>query len=408
MTSSAVDSTWPGLDLRPMRPLVYRSTPARPSAAVTVGPIEAWDDHHVRDLMERRSDHVLHLVAPDGRAERSPSPGSTARAWLADTVVTRTPVSTLFAWTWEGAGHVVRGVAGAVSLPLAGATVPHERVRAAVVDLRRRQLVQAAVQVEPIMLLHDGAALFGPRLLDQGDRVEPVFEVRGRGQRHRVWPVGGPGAERAVRQRLASAAAPVVADGHHRLAALDGLVGRGWSEAMVLVIDTATSDLTMGSVHRVVPGVDLDQVGATSGAQLTAIGAGTEADWLAAVPAGHLRWVLGDAAVLAGLDLTVEATRAARPTAPSCGSPVALDTCHLHSHLLPAWQVDEQDVGYVHDWPRAKRLASARHGLAVRTAAPALSDVVDVARGGHLLPHKATSIGPKPRIGMLMLPAFSA
>ncbi|CAN5693002.1 DUF1015 domain-containing protein [soil metagenome] len=404
MTSPAAGPARLELQLRAMRPLIYRTTPQRSAAAVTVGPLDVWDDEHVARLVQQRTDHVLHLVAPTAEVQQSEAAGSTARAWLDDAVLAQASAPALFAWTWEVAGRQVQGVAGAVPLPLADKTVPHERVRAATVDLRERQLDHARVQAEPILLLHDGDPLLSAALVERIGSGQPLVDVDAAGERHRVWPITDAGEQRAIRSRLSTGAAPVVADGHHRVAALDRLAQRGWVDGMVLIVDTATSDLSLTSVHRVVPGLRRATV-VTAGAQLVELPEGTEAAWLASPGPDHLRWVLADESTLVGLDMSLQAARATNPAATRCSTPVALDACHLHSHLFDAWRVDERRVDYVHDWQEARRRAGARNGLAVRIAAPQLSRIIDVARDGHLLPPKATSIGPKPRVGMLMLPA---
>ena len=219
-----------------------------------------------------------------------------------------------------------------------------------------------------------------------------------------------PEAIARVTAALGAAEPPVVADGHHRLAALDRLAGSGWTRALVLLVDVGRSDLRVGTIHRVVAGLDLATVTATAGAHVRPLPPESVADYLAAAEGGHLRWVAADRSAVVGLDLSLEAVHALGPAdagaTGSCAG-VARETCHLHSHLLPSWRVPESAVSYVHDWIQARAHAGARGGVALRTNAPALDQVLRGARAGRLLPHKATSIGPKPRIGLLMLPRTS-
>lgn len=399
MTPPAGDAARSGLVLLPMRPTIYRVTPDRPLETVTMRPVEVWHDEEMRRLADARSDHVLHLVAP-GAGDPVADPGGTLRRWRTDGVLSDVPVPGLFGWTWEMSGRQVRGVAGAVALPLAGSTVPHERVRPDVVGARARQMARADVQAEPIVVLHEGATLPVDAAIESAD---PLVDLAMGDERHRIWPITSPDLTAAIHSAVAAAPPPVVADGHHRLAALDGLPADGWTRAMVLLVDAARSDLSVGTVHRVVPGLELAHAATALGGQQTPVAGGAEDFWLSAAPPGHLRWVLADQDRQLGVDLTVEAVHALRPTAGGGCAPIALDTCHLHSHLLPALGVGETALGYAHDWAQARGTAATRAGFAVRTSAPKLSDVLTAARSGHLLPHKATSIGPKPRIGLLML-----
>ncbi len=419
MTSTAARAERPGLVLRPMRATTYRTSPARPLAEVTMRPVEVWDEPAVRRLAHGRSDHVLNLVAP-ALSATSATQGRLVDRFAAEAVLRQAGPAQLYAWEWEVDGRRVHGVAGAVDLPLRGRLVPHEHTRPDVVAARAAQLVRSGVQAEPIMVLHDGSpllALPGRTGTDAGNGAvidsdavvdsDAAVDLELPGERHRISALTDPARVAAVTAVVADAAPPIVADGHHRLAALDLVHAESASpgRAMVLVVDVATSDLTVGAVHRVLPGLDLDQVARVSGSTPDPVRTGDETHWIGGAEPGHLRWVLADANRLVGLDLTERTVHALRPGWVGDCSPVARDTCHLHSHLLPAWGVPESAVGYVHGWDRARAAAGAIRGLAVRSAAPLLAEVLGAARAGHLLPHKATSIGPKPRIGMLMLEA---
>lgn len=411
MTSRAQDPGRGGLRLRPMRPLVYRESAVRDLADVTMRPVEVWDEAELYAIAKRRPDHVVHLVAPELTGPDTGRRGQTLQRWRAAGVVAPAPEPGLFAWTWEVAGRSVRGVAGAVTLPVSGSTLPHEDVRPTVVRARRGQLMRSGVQVEPIVVLHDGDPLLGETLRQRLERDPALLDLSVDGERHRVWSLTDPVVQTGVRRALDAAGPPVVADGHHRMAALDGVADAAWATALVLVVDTSRSDLSVGSVHRVIPGLDMARVRRSLGSELPNLPAGTEAGWLSTPDDGHLRWVLGDESQVLGLDLPIEIVHAmavdGSRTGNDCCGPVARDTCHLHSHLLPAWGIDPDSLGYVHDWGHARRRATQRQGLAVRTSAPSLVEVVAAARAGLLLPQKATSIGPKPRIGLVLLPAGS-
>lgn len=408
MTSTAGTCPRPaGPTLLPLRATTYVAAPGRRLDQVTTPPVEVWDEPTVRRTVAGRPDHVLRLVAP-GLLGAGDDRARLVRRWLAAGVLRRADRPALYTWTWEAGGHRVRGVVGTMALPLSGQVAAHEQTRADIVAARAAQLRASGVQVEPLMLLHDGAALAG---LDRGDPSggDPhlVHTLDLGGERHRITRLVDAPTVAAIADSVARARPPVVADGHHRLAALDlqrerapSAVGR----ALVLVVDLAVSDLTVGTIHRVLPGRSLDEVLHASRATGVPVRDGAEDAWLSAAAADRLRWLVADGERRVGLELSSAAAHALHPGG-SRGScpPVARETCHLHSHLLPAWGVDEVEVGFLHDWDQARAAAAAAAGVAVRSAAPSVDQVLESARAGHLLPHKATSIGPKPRIGMVML-----
>ena len=100
-------------------------------------------------------------------------------------------------------------------------------------------------------------------------------------------------------------------------------------------------------------------------------------------------------------DVDRRRSRARTPPEP-CGR-VARDVCYLHSSLLPSWGVAGDAVHYAHSWAVGAGPSGGQAGLAVASSAPRLDEVMTAARAGTLLPHKATSIAPKPRAGLLML-----
>ncbi len=413
MTSTALSEVGAaGLVLHPVRATSYRADTDRPLDAVTMRPLEVWDDELLRRVASGRPDHVLNLIAPDSEAKAQDG-AATLRRWRDHGVVAETERPALYAWSWEVAGSHVQGVAGAVDLPMSGLVIPHEHVRQDIVRERAAQLQQAAVQAEPIVLLHDGDPLLAavearePGPEDGARPPADLVDLTAAGERHRIRPLTDPESIARVVSALGATEPPVVADGHHRLAALDSVVSSGWNRALVLLVDVRRSDLRVGTIHRVVAGLDLATVTATAGAHVQPLGPGSVADYLTSAEPGHLRWVAADLSVVIGLDLPLEAVHALRTAdaggAASCAG-VARETCHLHSHLLPSWRVPDSAVSYVHDWDQARAHAGGRGGVALRTCAPALDEVVRGARSGRLLPHKATSIGPKPRIGLLMLP----
>jgi len=72
----------------------------------------------------------------------------------------------------------------------------------------------------------------------------------------------------------------------------------------------------------------------------------------------------------------------------------------LHEVLLPAWGVVQDDLSFHHTLADALALAGPTK-VAVELTAPQMDQVLRSAAQGVVLPQKATSFGPKPRVGLL-------
>ena len=72
----------------------------------------------------------------------------------------------------------------------------------------------------------------------------------------------------------------------------------------------------------------------------------------------------------------------------------------LHEELIPAWGVDPETIAFHHALSDALALAGPNQA-AIELLPPRLDQVLSTAARGARLPHKATSFGPKPRVGLL-------
>jgi hypothetical protein len=72
----------------------------------------------------------------------------------------------------------------------------------------------------------------------------------------------------------------------------------------------------------------------------------------------------------------------------------------LHEVLLPAWGVPADEITFHHALGDAIALAGPARA-AVELVAPRMDQVLRSAARGAVLPQKATSFGPKPRVGLL-------
>jgi hypothetical protein len=145
-----------------------------------------------------------------------------------------------------------------------------------------------------------------------------------------------------------------------------------------MLVDNDRHPLTLDPIHRVVPGLSLELVKAR-----------TPDGW--EVLPGRVEGVPDRIAIFDGISwVTLRSTEGqVTPT-------VSL----LHEVLLPAWGVPADEITFHHALGDAIALAGPSRA-AVELVAPRMDQVLRSAVRGAALPQKATSFGPKPRVGLL-------
>jgi uncharacterized protein (DUF1015 family) len=187
---------------------------------------------------------VVHLTLPDSEAQAA----SDLRSWTEAGVLARDgrPTFWLLSQTYVGPDGVERtrnGFVAALRLEPydRGFVLPHERTHAGPKEGRLRLLRATRTQLEPILLLHDGARVQPPT-------GAPDVEVGG----DRLWRIDSV-PDIAGRQLL-------IADGHHRyetalaFQAEEGTEASAWM--MVVLVSTAEGGLTIFPTHRLAQHVD--------------------------------------------------------------------------------------------------------------------------------------------------------
>jgi len=378
------------------------------------------------------------------------------RGWLAEGVLAVDGAPALYVYEQRGADWVQRGLIGLVAVGTA-AVHPHEGVMAGPVAGRRELMKATRSNLEPILLVYNGAAeggaeLGGPagrekpggrgdasqdstslgraaqggasRLVDRTtDSQEPLAcAVTDDGITHRLWAVTDPAVQAAIAADLATRTA-LIADGHHRYAAYREVqaemraagAGAGpWDYGLAFLVDADAYPLRLGPIHRVLPRL------APGDAARRAAGAFTVTDLPGDLDAalGCLQRAAGQgtAFLLAGSDgfrlLTDPDQGRLAAAMPRQTSPRwrALDASVMQELLLAQlWSIKDnvRDVLISHDAAEAVRTAADTGGTAVICNPMPLAAVMDIAAHGEQVPRKSTSFGPKPRTG-LVLRAFDA
>jgi uncharacterized protein (DUF1015 family) len=445
-----------GLLLAPFRGVRYDLSRVGGLANVTSPPYDVIGPGTLERLLAASPYNVVRLILPasvlggaapggttagpgaeDTRAADARAGGEAAaarlRAWLADGALTVDESPALYVYEQRGPGWVQRGLIGLVAVGT-GAVHPHEGVMAGPVAGRRELMKATQSNLEPILLVYNGAAggadghggSASPgdasRLTDLTADGQPPLTcaVTDDGVTHRLWAVTDPGAQAAIAADLATRTA-LIADGHHRYAAYRELraeehgAGEGpgpWDYGLAFLVDADEYPLRLGAIHRVLPRLPLpDAVRLASGAfavtELTGEGVTAETALGRLAAAGES----GTAFLLAGQDgywlLTEPDTRQLEAAMPPAASPRwrALDASVMQELLLARlWSIrdNERDVLISHDVAEAVRMAADAGGTAVICNPMPLAAVMDIAAHGEKVPRKSTSFGPKPRTGLVL------
>ena len=478
-----------GLVLAPFHGVRYDLSRVGGLANVTSPPYDVIGPGTLEHLLAASPYNVVRLIlptySPGGTAGGDPAGGgdlvdgdlvaaaraageiaaTRLRGWLAEGVLAVDGAPALYVYEQRGADWVQRGLIGLVAVGTA-AVHPHEGVMAGPVAGRRELMKATRSNLEPILLVYNGAAeggaeLGGPegregpegpegrekpgdrgdafqgssslgrasqggasRLVDRTtDSQEPLAcAVTDDGITHRLWAVTDPAVQAAIAADLATRTA-LIADGHHRYAAYREVqaemraagAGAGpWDYGLAFLVDADAYPLRLGPIHRVLPRL------APGDAARRAAGAFTVTDLPGDLDAalGCLRRAAaqGTAFLLAGSDgfrLLTEpdqgrlAAAMPRQTSPRWR---ALDASVMQELLLAQlWSIKDnvRDVLISHDAAEAVRAAADTGGTAVICNPMPLAAVMDIAAHGEQVPRKSTSFGPKPRTG-LVLRAFDA
>lgn len=397
-------STGAGLRLRPFPAMRFSSTVVDDIGKVICPPYDVMDRAMIDDLLQAHPLNIVRLVLPRlvheplGADDPYVTAAKRLSRWRRETVFVTDPDPGLYVYEYGDATHRVCGIVGALELPRSTDRVvlPHEDVIPAIVADRLAMVVAAPANLEPILLVYDGAPA-ASEAVDAARRSAPLLDVvAGDGSRHRVWSISAPSmvarVQAAVRPHQA-----LIADGHHRYAMYRQLQRRHrevgddagpWDRGLVLLVDQSRYPLRLDAIHRSIAEVPLAQLTLPTGYEILATSRLDGREPLPPERSGEL--VLTDGI----LERTVRVPRGA-------GAPVT-DVELLHERLLPAWSVSEDRIGYHHTIAQTLQTASRDEGVAILLHPTTVSEVMAVTRAGKLMPRKSTSFGPKPRTGLVM------
>ncbi len=422
-----VDVPGRGLTLQPFRGVRYDPAAVGDLAAVTSPPYDVLDADAVLALESNESHNVVRLILPRdeecGTESRYEHAASTLQRWLNEGVLRADELPGLYVYEQARDGAVLqRGLLGNVGLrdPSERIILPHEDVMAGPVADRLELMRAAQANVEPILLMYDGAHGPTEAVLARLAATEPLVVARTQdGLTHRLWQLSETADLAEVAADLADRQA-LIADGHHRYAAYRALQaerdltnGAGpWDSGLALLVDLRAHPPYVGAIHRAVAGLTLDEalsaapgLGPMFAAERVDVPSAQAA--AAALEPGEILLLDGrpGSEQLRGVRVTV-ADPAAVEAVIARDQPAQwrhLDTAVLHRVLLDhLWSVPEDRVTYHHDVAGAVRSAERTAGLVVLLAPVTVESVLALAAGGVRMPRKSTSFGPKPRTGLVL------
>ncbi len=393
----------PPLRLRPFRGMRYNSDAVGDIAAVTSPPYDVMDRRMIDAMLEQHPRNIVRLILPrmvsDPATGGNPYERASKRLdrWRQREVLLTDDKPGLYVYEYGDGDHVVCGLVGAVELRTAEEKVilPHEDVIAGIVADRLALMSATRANLEPILLVYDGAGETAP-IIDASRETSPLTDVRAAdGTYHRLWSVTAEEQLRAVRESLAGRQA-LIADGHHRYATylqlrqrLDEGTGTGSAGAgLALLVDQSRWPLELGAIHRSLAEISLSSLRVPAEFEISA-----EVALRGRAPSAPTR--RGEIVVTDGASERVVRLR------PFAGSNES-DADLLHGVLLRQWALTDDRVGYHHTVEQTLRTAHQDGGVAVLLHPATVREVMDVARAGKTMPRKSTSFGPKPRMGLVM------
>lgn len=397
---------------RPVSALRYRRS-GDALARVTIAPPDHWDDEQVASFERRDPHNVVRLLAPvlagDGDPGRSDEVADRLRHWMAEGVLELDQRDAVYVYRCTEGNAPMTGVVAAMNLHPhpSRRMLPHEGLIPAILQRQVRLARTTGAQLEPVVAVHRATARWHEVVDAITAAPADVAIVTEDDVAHEVWIC----ADRSVADVLAAEVVDgqsMIADGHHRWAALQDLAASGMrADALVMLVDVERGGLRLGAIHRVMRDLTWAAVEAAkepTGRPLDDEPAARKLlddDSESCVLTDGRRW------------LAVGGSSAQTPSSNAAGvgelghprgsrRDRRLAVSQLHTEWVPAWGCAERDIQYVHDLSTAALLARRDGGLAVLLPSLSLDTVFAAARAGVVLPRKATSFRPKPRIGMLM------
>ena len=406
-----------------------------------------------RRFYRQDAHNVVRLIAGEVRPTDTPEDNKYTRAagffeqWLAEGVLRREASPGFFVYSHRfvdpisGQARVRRGILGVVELePFGSGVLPHEQTHARA-KADRLSLTRAVVaNLSPVFALYeDPQSAVGP-IIAPAMAEPPRLSIMGEdGDQHTVWSISGAERFHGLADVFRTSRL-YIADGHHRYETALNFRNKqrldhpeappdaAFNYVLMLLVDVADPGLTILPTHRLLH--DFERFDPALASRLAIRHRVTPRPDRAKLLAAMQEATPGHRIGIA-LRPTPAPTREISPS-PLAGEgrgggswytvdidratsadPVSrLDVSVLHNEILErelgleATDVEQErylsysrDVGVLLD-----RVETGAGQAAFLLRPPAVSDVVEVARAGQVMPQKSTYFFPKPASGIVFNP----
>jgi len=399
---------------------------------VVAPPYDVISPADQRRYYQQDPHNVVRLIAGEVHAADTPEDNKYTRAaaffrqWLADGILHRESSPGLhvyrhrFVDPTDGRQRERQGILGVVELePFGRGVLPHEQTHARA-KADRLSLTRAVVaNLSPVFALYEDPQSAVRPVIATAVAESPRLSITGEdGDQHTIWSIRG--AERFHElAEVFRTSRLYIADGHHRYETALNFRNKqrvdhpeappdaAFNYVLMLLVDMADPGLTILPTHRLLH--DFERFDPALVDRLArrhrVIPRRDRAELLAAMQEPTASHRIGIAVTSTRATVDIGSADAADPVS-------RLDVSVLHREIL------QRELGLEPDELESERYLSYSRDVAtlldrVETGAgqaafllrpPAVSDVVDVARAGQVMPQKSTYFFPKPASGIVFNP----
>ena len=399
---------------------------------VVAPPYDVISPADQRRYYQQDPHNVVRLIAGEVHAADTPEDNKYTRAagffrqWLADGILHRESSPGLhvyrhrFVDPTDGRQRERQGILGVVELePFGRGVLPHEQTHARA-KADRLSLTRAVVaNLSPVFALYEDPQSAVRPVIATAVAESPRLSITGEdGDQHTIWSING--AERFHKlAEVFRTSRLYIADGHHRYETAlnfrnkqrvdhpDAPPDAAFNYVLMLLVDMADPGLTILPTHRLLH--DFERFDPALVDRLArrhrVIPRRDRAELLAAMQEPTASHRIGIAVTSTRATVDIGSADAADPVS-------RLDVSVLHREIL------QRELGLEPDELESERYLSYSRDVAtlldrVETGAgqaafllrpPAVSNVVEVARAGQVMPQKSTYFFPKPASGIVFNP----
>jgi uncharacterized protein (DUF1015 family) len=417
--------------VRPFQGILY--DPQRVDLSrVVAPPYDVISPVDQRRYYQQDAHNVVRLIAGEVRPSDTPEDNKYTRAagffqqWLAEGVLRREASPCLYVYRHQfadptnGQTRVRLGILGVVELePFGRGVLPHEQTHARA-KADRLSLTRAVVaNLSPVFALYEDPEAAVGSIIETAMAEPPRLSITAEdGDHHTVWSITGAEPFRRLAEAF-GASHLYIADGHHRYETALNFRNKqrldhpeappdaAFNYVLMLLVDVRDPGLTILPTHRLLH--DFERFDPALVSRLASRHHVTprpdRGALLAAMQEPTSERRIGLAISQTHFTVDIERADAADPVSRLDVSVLHHEILHRELGLAQAELEQERYLSYSRDVRAVlDRVESGAAQAAFLLRPPAVSDVVEVARAGQVMPQKSTYFYPKPASGIVFNP----